>query len=66
MKINISISKDGEKFEEFAGINFNALDGLSVEEQKDFIEDYCKTAVQKIVEKQFETKSTTKQRSNKK
>lgn len=48
MKINISISKDGEKFEEFADIEFSELDGLTQEEQKKYIEDYCKKAVEKI------------------
>jgi hypothetical protein len=48
LKINIQISKDGEKFEEFVDINFDELDGLTIIEQKKYIEDYCRKAVEKI------------------
>jgi len=50
MKINISISKDGENFEEFNDINFSELDDLTIEERQKYIENYCKKAVSKIAE----------------
>jgi hypothetical protein len=52
MKINISISKDGNTFEEFSSINFDELDNMTLEQQKVYIENYCKSAVEKIAEDQ--------------
>ena len=57
MKVNISISKDGNNFEEFANIDFKELDGLTDEERKEYIENYCKTAVTKIAEGNIENEN---------
>lgn len=48
MKLNISISKDGEFFEDFQGIEFPELDEMTEEQRAKFIEDYCQKAAEKM------------------
>ena len=50
MKTNISVSKDGIKFEEFEDIEFKELDSLSQKDQDKFIENYATSALTKLAE----------------